>query len=296
MYSTVRIAAAVLAGMSLAPAWGQEKPKAAPPPGVIFEADVVYGEGAGEKLRLDLARPEMQSAPAPCIVVIHGGAWRGGDKSLHHPQIFEFAKRGYVAATVGYRFCPKHPFPAQVEDVKCAVRYLRAHADRRQIDKDRIGAVGFSAGAHLSMMLGMTGADDKLEGTGGWADQSSRVQAVVQYFGPTDLNDEFPEVSQGLINDFVGGEKGANADARRRASPLTYLDSGDAPTLSFQGTKDPLVPHSQAFKLAEAMTAAGVDGRVEILIGDGHGWGGAELDRTAAAMFAFFEQHLKPGE
>lgn len=270
--------------------------EATPPAGVVFEADVEYGEGGGEKLKLDLARPEKLDRPAPCIVVIHGGAWRAGNKAAHHPQIFDFAGRGYVAATVGYRFCPAHRFPAQVEDVKCAVRFLRANAAKYNIDPNRIGAIGFSAGAHLSMMLGAVEKEDGLEGAGGHADQSSAVQVVVQFFGPTDLNGEFPEVSEGLINDFVGGMRADNGEARKKASPLTYLDAGDAPILTFQGTKDPLVPHSQAFKLAEAMTAAGVSGRVEILPGAAHGWGDPELARTVAAAHAFLAEHLKPGE
>lgn len=289
----------VVAGLLLAPqsARCQEKnPAPTPPAGVVFTGDIQYGEGGGEKLHLDLARPEKQDRPAPCIVVIHGGAWRAGNKSAHHPQIFDFAQRGYVSATVQYRFCPTHKFPAQIEDVKCAVRFLRANAEQYGIDKNRIGAVGFSAGAHLAMMLGMTDADDGLEGSGGSPDQSSGVQAVVQFFGPTDLNGAFPEVSEGLINDFVGGTRETNAEGRKRASPLTYLDSGDAPTLTFQGTKDPLVPHSQAIALIEAMTTAGVPGRVEVLVGAGHGWGNPELERTVAATHAFFAQHLKPGE
>jgi acetyl esterase/lipase len=296
-----KLSLSLLAGaawlLTIAPLAAQEQaPAPTPPAGVVFEADVEYGEGGGEKLKLDLARPENLDRPAPCIVVIHGGAWRAGNKTAHHPQIFDFAGRGYVAATVGYRFCPTHRFPAQVEDVKCAVRFLRANAEKYNIDPNRVGAIGFSAGAHLSMMLGATDAEDGLEGAGGHADQSSQVQVVVQFFGPTDFNGEFPEVSEGLINDFVGGTRADNTEARKRASPLTYLDSGDAPILTFQGTKDPLVPHSQAFKLAEAMSAAGVGGRVEILPGAAHGWGNPELARTVAAAHAFLAEHLKPGE
>ncbi len=100
------------------------------------------------------------------------------------------AQQGYVSATIGYRLAPKHKFPAQVNDVKCAIRFLRAHADEYGIDPNRIGACGFSAGAHLAMMLGVVQKKDNLEGDGGNPDQSSAVQAVVSYFGPTDLTAE----------------------------------------------------------------------------------------------------------
>src|SRR6476660_900073 len=130
---------------------------------------------------MDIARPEKAAKPAPCIVVIHGGGWRGGNFKVHVPQILDFAKRGYVSATVQYRLVPTARFPSQIEDVKCAVRYLRANADKYNIDKNRIGAIGFSAGAHLSMLLGTMDKKDGLEGDGGSPSESSKVQAVVSY-------------------------------------------------------------------------------------------------------------------
>ena len=273
-----------------------QQPKAPPQPpaGVAFEREVVYGTGAGEELKLNLARPEKADGPLPCIVVIHGGAWRAGNKAQHDNQTWEFAQRGYVSATVGYRFCPKHRFPAQVEDVKCAVRFLRANADKFGIDPKRFGAIGFSAGAHLSMMLGVMGKDDGLEGDGGWSDRPSQVQAVVSYFGPTDLlAADIPDASKPLVADLIGGAPAEKPDAAKRASPITYVSAGDAPTLLFQGTKDPLVPHTQAFKMLDALTAAGVPGRAEIIVGAGHGWGGKDLERTVAETFAFFDDQLK---
>ena len=211
-----------------------------------------------------------------------------------YAQIFDFAKRDYVSVSVGYRFCPKHRFPAQVEDVKCAVRHLRANAEKYHIDPARIGAVGFSAGAHLSMMLGVMGKDDGLEGEGGNPDQSSKVQAVVAFFGPTEFNaDDIPPVSVGLLSDFVGVTKEEDKGERKKASPLTYVTKDDAPLLIFQGTKDPLVPHTQAYKMADAITAAGVPGRVELLLGAGHGWGGKEAQRSFNQTLEFFGEQLK---
>ena len=126
------------------------------PPGIAYEADVVFGKGGGTELALDIARPEKLDRPAPCIVFIHGGGWRGGNRKVHASHIIDFAKRGYVVATISYRLVPTARFPAQVEDVKCAIRYLRANAEKHQLDPQKIGAVGFSAGAHLAMLLGTT--------------------------------------------------------------------------------------------------------------------------------------------
>lgn len=279
-----------------AAALAQDKPKGPPvPAGISYVPEIEYGTGGGEKLRLDLARPEKLEKAAPCIVVIHGGGWAGGNKQQHTDLIFKLAQQGYVAATVGYRLVPKQRFPAQVEDVKCAVRYLRAHADEHTLNPQLIGAVGFSAGAHLSMLLGTMGKDDGLEGMGGHADQSSQVQCVVAFFGPTDLTrTDFPAISNGLVSNFLGSTPEEDKGERKRASPITYLDAGDAPLLIFQGTKDKLVPHTQATVMADAMTKAGVAGRIELLIGADHGWGGAEIIRSWEESLRFFGAHLKP--
>lgn len=261
---------------------------------IDYREDVVYGKGGDDDLRLDIAIPEDLDGPAPCVVVIHGGAWRGGNKRQHKNEILAFAKQGYVSVTVQYRLCPKHPFPAQVEDVKCAVRYLRAHAKDLGIDSQRFGAIGFSAGAHLAMMLGTMDQADGLEGQGGWQDQSSKVQAVVAFFGPTKLDaDDIPEISIPLVDAFIGGSKEEMPEAFRKASPITYVSQGDAPMLLFQGTEDVLIPYSQAFEMVTAMTKADVPGRVELLINAGHGWGGEDLSGTIEASNAFFRRHLR---
>jgi acetyl esterase/lipase len=276
----------------------QEKPAAPAPPkppaDVEYVPDIEYGTGGDQKLRLDLAKPAKLERAVPCILVIHGGAWAGGDRKQHTDLIFKLAQKGYVAATVQYRLCPKHRFPAQVEDVKCAVRYLRAHADEHKINPTLLGAVGFSAGAHLSMMLGTMGKEDGLEGTGGNPDESSQVQCVVAFFGPTDLTLDLKPQSIFLVSNFMGTTPEEDKGERKRGSPLSYISQGDAPMLLLQGTKDPLVPHSHAIVMGEAMTKAGVPGRVELLIGAGHGWGDDDLLRSWDESLRFFGNHLKP--
>lgn len=257
-------------------------------------ADIVYTTVEGRELKLDLAQPADRSAPRPAIVAIHGGAWRAGDKSDLRNLLVEFAEAGYVAISPEYRFCPEHTFPAQIHDVKAAVRWLRANADTYGVDPDRLGAVGFSAGGHLALLLGLTDVGDDLEGAVAEDAPASNVQAVVNFFGPTDLlADDLPMISIPLRNDFIGGTPEEKPEATAAASPISHVSKGDAPILVFQGTADPLIPTSQAITLASAMAEAGVPGRVELIIGAGHGVSGPELPRTKEATFEFFDLHLK---
>jgi acetyl esterase/lipase len=269
--------ASIIALTLSSPAAAQQKGKATPPPvpaGVLYEKDIEIGQGGETTLHMDIARPEKADKPLPCIVVIHGGGWRGGNYKVHVPQIFDFAKRGFVSATIQYRLVPNGRWPAQIEDVKCGVRYLRANADKYGIDKERFGAIGFSAGAHLSMLLGTMDKQDGLEGSGGHLGESSKVQAVVSYFGPTDLaQKDFPANVNVMLYEFLGGLPEEKPDFFKAASPVTYIDKADAPILHFQGTKDRLVPYAQGYLLADAMTKAGLPGRVELLLGADHGWG-----------------------
>ena len=264
-----------------------------PPRNVEFTPDITYATVAGDQLKLNLSRPKEAKGPLPCVIVIHGGAWRGGHRNGHNDLTWNLASRGYVSATLSYRFCPKHRFPAQVQDVKAAVRFLRANAEKYGIDPKRLGAVGFSAGAHLSMMLGTMDTKDGLDDVGEHTDQSSKVQAVVAFFGPTDFMLPYPDVTKPLIKDFLNGSPADVPHVAKRASPITYVTPRDAPMLLYQGTKDRLVPHQQAYAMAEALTKAGVGGRVELLVGADHGWGTGEARRTAEGTFAFFEEQLK---
>jgi acetyl esterase/lipase len=269
----------------------------AEPPKTATEQDIVYTKAGSVELKLDLARPAEGDGPFPAVVVIHGGAWRGGNKADMRPMLPQFAQRKFVAISPQYRFCPKDAFPAQVHDVKAAVRWLKVNAKKYKVDPERIGAIGFSAGGHLALMLGLTSPADGLEGEVTAGAPDSRIKAVVNYFGPTDLAaGDIPDVCKPWIKDFLGGTPHDKPAAAAQASPLTFVSKDDAPVLTFQGTKDPLVPFSQAIKLAEAMNSAGVAGRVELMLGAQHGWGGPELERTIGETFSFLEHYLAPGE
>jgi acetyl esterase/lipase len=257
------------------------------------ERDVVYGTAGGIELKLDLYKPAGDYQKTSGLLLIHGGGWQAGDKSHFEAFAREAAKRGYVCASINYRHAPRFLFPAQVEDAKCAVRWMRAEANALKIDPARMGAVGASAGAHLAMMLGAMDPADGLEGEGGHADQSSKVQAVVALFGPTNFVGEYPPVSRAIVKTFLGGTQEEKLETYKRASPITYVNAGDALMLLFQGTNDSLVPFDQAIQMATALTKAGVNGRVELLLGADHGWSGKELERTAQGSWAFFDEKLK---
>ncbi|MBX7166003.1 MAG: alpha/beta hydrolase [Pirellulales bacterium] len=269
------------------------------------KSDVEYGKGGDEPLVLDLCQPADPKGPLPCLVLIHGGGWQSGNKRVYRELLQDCAGEGYVVVSVGYRLAPKYKWPAQIEDCKCAVRWIRAHAADLHVDPARIGAMGHSAGAHLSMLLGCMDTSDGLEGEGGWADQSSKVQCVVSYFGPTDLTVPESDIDKLagaadfnlpavrlILKNFVGGNPAEQTETLRQASPLTYVNAGDAPMLLLQGTKDPLVPHDQAVWMANALSKSKVEGRLELILGAGHGWGGAERERTHREAMSFFAAHL----
>lgn len=294
MSKPASILAAGILVLTLKVSIGCEIPLRAEHPKVETENDVVYTKAGETELKLDVVRPGEGKGPFPAVLVIHGGAWRGGNKKDNGGFQNDLARHGFVTISPQYRFCPKETFPAQIHDVKAAVRWLKSNAAKYHVDPERIGAVGFSAGGHLSLMLGLTSEGDGLEGNVKPGDPDSRIKAVVNYFGPSDLGAaDMPAVSQPLVKDFLGGTPLEKPEASAKASPLTYVSSDDPPVLTFQGTKDPLVPHSQAIKLTEAMSKAGVPGRVELLIGASHGWGGAELEHTKAETLAFFDRYLK---
>jgi acetyl esterase/lipase len=266
----------------------------AAPPKLTIDQDIAYSKVGSRELKLDIARPAEGDGPFPAVLVIHGGAWRQGNKADVRPILPQFVEHGFVAISPEYRFCPQNAFPAQIHDVKAAVRWLKVNAKKYRIDPDQIGAMGFSAGGHLAMMLGLTSPNDGLEGDVSAGAPDSRVKAVVNYFGPTDLAaKDIPDICKPWIKDFLGGSPQDRPDAAAKASPLTFVSKDDAPVLTFQGTKDSLVPYNQAIKLADAMSSAGVPGRVELILGADHGWAGAEMARTVNETFGFLDRYLK---
>ena len=259
------------------------------------EKNIVYGKGGDVDLELNLAMPAEGKGPFPAIVCLHGGGWKGGSRQQLDGLTELLAKKNFVAVTATYRFAPKYKFPAQIEDCKAAVRWLRANADKYQINPERIGAVGFSAGGHLACLLGSADETAGLEGKGGNPKQSSRVQAVVSFFGPTDFTTKTwaKDVENVFFIPFLGGTFEEKKEAYRKASPIIYCTKDDPPFLFFHGTKDPLVGIDQSEKMAAKLKEVGVSAELVVMTGDGHGWGGDKLVKTLEQTARFFEEKLR---
>lgn len=264
----------------------------------IWEPGITYGKGGDVELKLDLARPASGKGPFPALVFLPGsgwGYWPVGRRQCCSALI-KAAEKGYVAVAVDYRLTSvkendktKYLFPAQVYDVKCAVRWLRANAKKYKIDPNRIGAVGWSSGGHLALMLGLTDPSHGLEGECGNLKFSSCVQAVVSLAGLTELTSLYHEKSiPNSIVEFLGGTPEEVPDQYKIASPLTYVSKDDPPVLTIQGDRDLTVPPKQAELLDAKMKEAGASHMLIIKKGVGHinFW----YDN---AVWDFFDKHLK---
>lgn len=269
------------------------------PEGTRVLRDLAYIPNGHERQKLDLYLPGQSegTAPLPIIVWVHGGAWLAGSKE-NSPSA-RFLRYGYAAASINYRLSQHAIFPAQIEDCKAAIRFLRANADKYNIDPDRIGVWGASAGGHLVALLGTAG-DVKQFDKGPNLNLSSRVRAVCDYFGPTDLT-KMSDFESTMDHDapdspesrLVGGPVQENKEACRRANPITYVSKDDPPFLICHGDKDMLVPHNQSVLLNAALKKAGVSVKFHTVKGGGHGFRDPEVDRIVRE---FFDKHLKEPE
>jgi acetyl esterase/lipase len=259
--------------------------------GIRVEQDVEYGIGGGRPLVLDVFRPEGIEAPAPAVVFIHGGGFRAGNKVDVRPHIAVVAKRGFVCVSISYRLSSEAKFPAQIEDAKCAVRWMRANADRLGIESGRIGAIGFSAGGTLAALLGVTGEVESLEGVGGHESESSAIKGAVSVFGVSEM---FWMGDDNAAQELVGASREENPDGYAAASPITYVSSRSVPHLLLHGTGDPIVPFSQSVQMRDALQAAGVPVDLIAWPGQGHGfpWGTEMCDPSFDRIVEFFQENL----
>jgi acetyl esterase/lipase len=266
----------------------------------VLISTIEYGTGGGRPLTMHLLRAQPRPAGrAPGLVWVHGGAFRHGSKDTGIARLFSFARRGYVCASIEYRLSGEAIWPAQIEDVKCAVRYLRAHADELGLDPDRIGAWGASAGGHLVSMLGVAPDRPELEGQGGWAEHSSRVQAVCDYYGPADLLAMADQPSALDHNEadspegqLLGGAVREHPDRARSASPISYATGDEPPFLIFHGAEDMTVPYPQGQAMYQAMGSG--DAIFHTVVGAGHGGPAFEHPAVVRHVEAFFDRHLGP--
>jgi acetyl esterase/lipase len=268
------------------------------PEDVQFERGVEYANPDNQHLQLNIARPKTADAALPCILCIHGGGFRAGNREGYNPLLIKFAERGYVAASASYRLAPKYQFPAAVFDMKAAVRWLRANARANHIDPDRIAVTGDSAGGHLAQFLGVTIGVKQFEGDEGNLDESSRVACVVNRYGPSDFTKSYGKSVDAaeVLPLWLGGNLETARQKHILSSPLNWVTPAAAPTLILHGTEDKYVAYEQALWMRDRLQACGVDVEMLTLEGAGHGFKGADAEKADAAMFAFFDKRLKKGK
>ncbi len=266
------------------------------------ERGVVYCTDGGVALTVDIYRPSQSgSGSVPAVLYVHGGGWEHGDARLGGVNALiahDLNQRGILVAAVNYRLAPQNQWPAQIEDVKCAVRYLRANAQRYGINPSEIGAWGGSAGGHLVSMLGTAGRGAGFD-TGQYLEQSSSIQAVVDMFGPADLTaGGWGSYATSVVQQVFGVTPGQDSGVLAKASPVTYIQPNDPPFLIFQGVSDAVVPPSQSQELAARLQAAGDSATLVMVQNAGHGFAPAggpispSLDQIATATAEFLAQHL----
>ena len=263
--------------------------------------NIPYADSQNPRQQLDLLLPKKnrQGEPLPLLVAIHGGAFKMGQKSDALRDIQELVASGqFLGASIGYRLSGEAHWPAQIEDCKAAIRWLRAHAADYGIDPNRIGVIGGSAGGHLAAMLGLATADSGLEGTlGKYSGTSSAVQCVVDMFGPTDFlamgiskDGQDHNAGNSPESELIGAPLAEKPEAARSASPVTYVSGSAPPFLIIHGDADPLVPYTQSVRLYEALRAAGASPIFFTVTDGGHGrFRNPEIGRR---IEAFFLRHL----
>lgn len=272
------------------------------PNDVQLEQNIVFNTNPSRLLTLHLVRPKvLPKEKLPALIWIFGGAFRMGNKESGILPLLPFAQRGYACAAVEYRYSSEALFPAQVQDCKCAIRFLRAKSETYGLDPERFGVWGPSAGGYLSAMMGVTNGVTEFEGTGGWEEVSSQVQAVCDWFGPTDFlqmnhagSIQDHDAADSPESELIGGPIQENKDRVRVANPITYITREQVipPFLVVHGDADPLVPFNQSELLVEALQNVGADVTFHKVAGAGHGGEDFESKEILGLVRSFFNKHL----
>ncbi len=260
--------------------------------------DIPYVTDGSDRQKLDLYLPPSGSPRRPLLIWIHGGGWESGSKDVC--PIKSLVSYGYVGASIGYRLSQQAIYPAQIEDSKAAIRWLRTHAQEYCIDPTRIGVGGESAGGHLAALLGTTGERRDFE-VGENLDQSSRVQCVVDLYGPTDFlhwGGDHPDKSLDRPDSpaakLLGGLVTTHESLARRASPADFVTCASAPFLILHGSRDTLVPLQQSQELNDALRKVGVESTLTIVPGAGHGGPAFFVPGNLKMIIDFLGRHLQP--
>ena len=259
-----------------------------------LNAELIYSDAGGHPQALDLYLPKDAQGPVPVIVWVHGGGWLNGSKK--NPKCLYMVDHGYAVASINYRLTQVAQWPAQIDDCRESVRWLKKQAKQYNLDADHIGVWGSSAGGHLVALMG-TLPYDKNETV------SSRVQAVCDWFGPTELLSMPPNnVGNGRTEEDVANSNGAKLlgctvkdcpELAKQASGLDQVSSDDPPFLIMHGDLDPGVPISQSTRLYEKLKAQGVHAELAIIAGAGHGGPLFATDEVNMRVLSFFDEFLK---
>jgi acetyl esterase/lipase len=251
------------------------------------DMNVVYDSPGGTQVHMDIYKP-AHAGDRPAVVVIHGGGWMAGDRKDMATFCDKLVQRGYVVANVQYRLAPKHKWPAMLDDVQSAVRFLRRNATMYRIDPKRVASLGASAGGHLALMLGVSESKEA-------SVHSTKVAAVVNIFGVSDFTAMLPTWS--VLADTLFGVKAADIRAvMATASPLSHLDKDDAAVFTFHGTADWLVPLSQSIALDTKLKELGIAHEFIQIKDSGHEVDVKRQDVRDAleAMATWLDKQLKP--
>ena len=253
--------------------------------------NIEYARPDDFPLQLDLYIPRGIPKPMPVVLWVHGGGWCAGNKDI--PMVLPLVKLGFAVASIDYRLSQQAIFPAQIYDCKAAVRWLRAHAEKYGFNPNRIGAAGASAGGHLVALLGTTANHPELEGDEGNPGVASAVQAVCDFFGPTDFTDlgeAYSNLRDDVVARLLGGSIAENMTKARAASPVFYVDAHSCPFYIAHGDADRVVPLGQSVELDAALKKAGVPSTLYVVKGGGHGFN----DPLAfAGAVAFLKRYLQ---
>jgi acetyl esterase/lipase len=252
---------------------------------------VVFGTGGGRELRLALFLPKKQDGPFPTVVFVHGGGWQGGTVRHFSRQSMILAEAGYACACIEYRLTGEALFPAQIEDVKCAIRFLRAHAQKYNLDKNKIAVAGGSAGGHLALLAAASGGVEALEGSGGWQNESTIVQAGAGFNPAVKIEHK----GDGSVLKLIGVEYSKQPQAYRAAEPETYLDPDDPPVIIMHGTADVIVPYGEAVYYTSKLRSLGMAAELYTDYDVGHAWfnNSPYMEQTTQALLKFLDTYLK---
>jgi acetyl esterase/lipase len=278
------------------------------------ERNLPFASVNERNLMLDLYRPKTTKSALPVVVWIFGGAFRIDNKTAQQHAATWLTQHDFAVAVINYRLSREALFPAQIHDCKAAIRWIRANAAKYNLDKEHIGAWGPSSGGYLSTMLGVTGEVEALEGDLGNAEESSRVQAVVDFYGPSDFlkmdearlsNGQWHYPADSPESQLLGAPIKEIPEKVKQANPITYVNESAPPFLILHGTEDLNVPVNQSEIFFAALRKAGVDATFFEVIGAGHGGPQFYTEDSftthaswrpviRAMVLAFFNQHLKP--